>query len=82
MGPRCSNLAAQTSHDLLHSLLESRGAAMDRDAMFRAGPCLGLIHGGVDRVDPFYSHYYVGKMLSLDTFGQYPLDDDIRVKML
>jgi len=46
------------------------------------GPCLGLIHRRVDRVDAFYSHDHVGKMLSLDTFGQCPLDDDIRVKML
>lgn len=46
------------------------------------GPCLGLIHRRVDRVDAFYSHDHVGKMLSLDTFGQYPFDDDIRVKML
>lgn len=48
----------------------------------RFGPCLGLIHRRVDRVDAFYSHDHVGKMLSLDTFGQCPLDDDIRVKML
>lgn len=86
VGPSCSNLAAQTSRDLLHSLHESRGAAVDWDAMFMAGgrfgPCLGLIHRRVDRVDAFYSHDHVGKMLSLDTFGQCPPDDDIRVKML
>jgi len=48
----------------------------------RFGPCLELIHRRVDRVDAFYSHDHVGKMLSLDTFGQCPPDDDIRVKML
>ena len=74
------------SCDLLNSLHGLIGAAADRDAMFMAGGrfgfCLGLIHRRVDRVAPFYSHYHVGKMLSLDTFGQCPLDDDIRVKML
>ena len=83
IAPRCSNLRHKRGRDLLHSLHDSGDGPEQHVHGWKGfGPDLLLIHRRVDRVDPFYTHYHVGKMLFLDTFDQCPLDDDIRVKIV